>query len=92
MQYHVIIMPPVVAALPTLVRKRNTLLMIYNRLYAFLERSPDRSHRDPEDNDYLFYRQSVYSNGRWLTLTFSVNDCRANDYLFVDAVTIEPPE
>lgn len=86
----VIVHAEIVRALREFISDREVLLGVLTRLRDRLENNPGpyRRIRDMDDPEFLFdYVDAVNVNGRWLTLRFSVNDTRAEGYLFVEAVS-----
>jgi hypothetical protein len=90
--FHVIVSPQVSRALGQLVADRTALLRILTRLRDQLETNPApyRGQRDPDDPDLFEYVHYLYIGGQWFTFRFSVNDARATEYLFVEAVSRTP--
>lgn len=91
--FHVVVMPPVIAALRGFLQgERELLVKVLNRLYPQLEYNADRyrNRRDPEDQDLFFYDLQVGNEEDWRTLRFSVDDRQATGYLFVVAVSYGP--
>jgi len=87
---HVVVMPEVSSRLSEILEgNRKAILRVWNRLFDQLENHPDshRRKRDEEDLDLFDYVYVLYANRRWITIRFSVNDTRAQDYLFVEAVS-----
>jgi hypothetical protein len=82
-------MPPVSAALGQVLRDRESLLTVLNRLYDQLANHTDRyrNRRDPEDSDLFDYVLYVFDGVSWHTLRFSVDDRQATGFLFVVAVS-----
>lgn len=70
---------------------RTAVLRVLNRLFEQLENHSQRyrKNRNPIDTDLFDYTHSLYANGRWRRLRFSINDVRAQDYLFVEAVSAD---
>jgi hypothetical protein len=87
--YHVLVMPPVSAALGRLLLDRESLLKVLNRLYGQLTDHADRyrGRRDPDDQDLFDYPVYFCDGANWHTFRFSVNDTKAAGYLFVEAVS-----
>jgi len=88
---HVIVMPPVSRRLRELIHDREELIEVLTRLYDHLAYFADRyrDKRDAEEPDSLFdYSHSLFIGGRWKHFHFSVNDAQAEDYLFVEAVSV----
>ena len=85
-------MPPVSAVLGQIIRDRETLVAVLNRLYDQLENhaADYRSRRDPEDPDLFDYVLHLFDGDNWHTLRFSVDDRQAAGYLFVLAVSHKP--
>ena len=90
--FHVIVVPPVSAALGRFIREREALLKILNRLYDQLENDAARyrSRRDLEDSDLFDYVVNHFDGENWHTLRFSVDDRQATDYLIVVALSHKP--
>jgi hypothetical protein len=91
--FHVVVMPPVSAALGEALRgERDPLLKVLNCLYGHLESHADRyrNRRDPEDPDLFDYVLNLFDGEDWHTFRFSVDDRQATDYLFVVAVSHRP--
>ena len=86
---HVIIPSNISQSLWNIVNDREAVVQILNRLHDQLgnNSAPYRRLRDLEDPDLFDYVDARYVSGRWLFLRFSVNDVRAEGYLFVEAVS-----
>lgn len=92
--WHVVVMPEASKRLGEILQNnRFAICLVENRLYGELENNAERyrSHRDPDDPDVLFDYVLYFCDAgeAWLTLRFSVNDARAADYLFVEALSCE---
>ena len=48
-----------------------------------------RKRRDPDDPDLFHYDHAVHVHDKWLWLRFSVNDVRAEGYVFVEAESVQ---
>jgi hypothetical protein len=88
-EYKVEISPLVSQRIGSLLQNRLVVADVLNRLRYDLENHAQmfRNLRDPEDQDNFFYAISVFSNGKWRHLHFTVNDTRATGCLFVDEVS-----
>jgi hypothetical protein len=87
---HAIVMPEVSSKVSAILQgNRKAILRVWNRLFDQLENHVHvhRRSRDAEDSDLFNYVHLIYANQRWNRLLFSVNDTRAQDYLFVESVT-----
>ena len=86
---HVVVEKNVPADLRLLVADRHDLLTVYNRLYSDLEqRYPAfQPRRDPDHVECFHYPLVLRTTGgRWVRMRFTVDDTRAQGFLFVLAV------
>lgn len=86
--FRVIVSPTVSKRLGELALSRSTLLAVLNRMHDQLANhtATHRINRDPDDADLFDYVHTLYIEGRWRIIRFSVNDTRETDHLFVEAV------
>jgi hypothetical protein len=84
----VVVLPAVSHTLGQFLQSRAALIQVLARLHDQLANHSDiyRHRRDQGDPDLFDDVHSLYVGARWCTLRFSVNDSRATDYLFVEAV------
>jgi hypothetical protein len=88
---HVVVDPKISKRLGELIaNNREVLLMVLNRLHDQLGNHAERyrGRRDPEDPDLFDYVHALYVDGKWYRFRFSVNDAKATDHLFVEAVSM----
>jgi len=89
--FHVVVSREVSLALGQLISDRTILVRVLNRLYDHLENHAERyrQNRDADDEDYFDYVHRLYVRGQWQSFRFSVNDVRAQGYLFVEGVSVD---
>ena len=80
---HLVVMPPVSAAIGQLIQHREQLLAVLNRLYDQMENyaARYRGRRDPQDTDLFDYVVNFFDGNGWHTLRFSIDDRQARDGL-----------
>jgi hypothetical protein len=78
---HVVVMPIISQVLGEVLKDRNRILKVFNRLYDQLENYADRyrNRRDPDDPDLFDYVLHLADGDNWHTFRFSVDDRQATD-------------
>jgi len=87
--HNVVIPPHVSQKIGALLQSREAVISVLLTLRDDLENHyiQFRGNRNPDDPDYFFYSVGYFRGWKWNNLDFSVNDTRADGFLFVDEVS-----